>query len=66
MSSAAQLLGLSHQTLSAKIKNNYPSLMSARQPVRIRRKSIITKNYSLRRKKGIGESVPHILLKHFV
>lgn len=53
MSGAAQLLGLSHQTLSAKIKNNYPSLMSARQHVRSRRKSIITKNYSAKKKRSM-------------
>jgi transcriptional regulator with PAS, ATPase and Fis domain len=41
---AAQLLGLSHQTLSQKIQTKHPSLLSVRCPPRLRRPSIVDTN----------------------
>jgi transcriptional regulator with PAS, ATPase and Fis domain len=49
---AAQLLGLSHQTLSQKIQTKHPSLLSVRCPPRLRRPSIIDTNKRAKKTRG--------------
>lgn len=47
---AARLLGLTHQGLCYIINHRHRELLTARVPIRIRRKSVIKKKVSRRRK----------------